>query len=76
MLLEKLLARVNCYLHSCVLLCRNETYRKVGPNFSVCLIGYFSCGADFSKNGADFFKNGAAVLKNLVDFFQKIATLF
>ena len=35
MLLEILLAGVNCYLHIRVLLCRNETYRKVGLDFSV-----------------------------------------
>ena len=56
-------------------MCRNETYRKVAPYFSVCLIGNFSCGADFLKNGVDFLKNGDAVLKNLVDFFENLATL-
>jgi len=56
-------------------LCRNETYRKVGLHFSVCLIGNFSCGADFSKNDVDFLKNGGAVLKNLVDFLENPAAL-
>ena len=45
---------------------------KSRPDFSVCLIGNFSCGADFSKNGADFLENGAAVLKNLVDFLENL----
>jgi len=49
---------------------------KSRTDFSVCLIGIFSCGADFSENGGDFLKNGAAVLKNLVDFFEKLAFLF
>ncbi len=53
-------------------MCRNETYRKVAPYFSVCLIGNFSCGADFSKNGVDFLKNGDAVLENLVDFLENL----
>jgi len=75
MLLEKLPIGVNCQLHIWALLCRNETYRKVGRDFSICLIGNFSCGADFSKNGGDFLKNGAAVLKNLVDFLENLATL-
>ena len=41
---------------------------KSRPDFSICLIGIFSCGADFSKNGADF-------LKNLVDFLEKLAAI-
>ncbi len=39
---------------------------KSRPDFSICLIEIFSCGADFSKNGADF-------LKNLVDFLENLA---
>jgi len=45
---------------------------KSGRDFSVCLIGNFSCDADFSKNGVDFLKKGGAVLKNLVDFLKKL----
>ena len=74
MLLEKLLAGVSSHLHIWELLCRYETYRKVRSDFSICLIGNFSCGADFSKNSVDFFKNGGAVLKNLVDFLENLAS--
>ena len=56
---------------------------KSGRDFSVCLIGKISCGADFSKNGGDFLENGGdflenggAVLKNLVDFLGNLAALF
>ena len=41
---------------------------KSRPDFSICLIGIFSCGADFSKNGGDF-------LKNLVDFLENLAAI-
>ena len=51
-----------------MLLCRNETYRKVEFDFSICLIGIF-------LSGDDFLKNGAAVLKNLVDFLEKLAAI-
>ena len=68
MLLETLLVGVSWQLHIWELLCRNETYRKVGYDFSVCLIEIFSCGADFSKNGVDF-------LKNLVDFGGNLAVV-
>jgi len=48
---------------------------KSRSDFSICLIGNFSCGGDFSKNGVDFLKNDAAVLKNLVDFLENLAAL-
>ena len=48
---------------------------KSGRDFSVCLIGNFSCGADFLKNGADFLKNLIDFLKNLVDFLKKLAAV-
>jgi len=48
---------------------------KSGRDFSICLIGKISCGADFSKNGGDFLENGGAVLKNLVDFLENLAAL-
>ena len=75
MLLKMLLVGVGCQLHIWELLCRNETYRKVGPDFSICLIGIFSCSADFSKNSVDFLKNGAAILKNLVVFLENLAAV-
>ena len=75
MLLEKVLAGVSIRLHIWELLCRYETYRKVRSDFSICLIGNFSCGSDFSKNSVDFFKNGCAVLKNLVDFLENLAAI-
>ena len=48
---------------------------KSRSDFSICLIGNFSNGANFSKNGVDFLKNGGAVLKNLVDFLKNLAVL-
>ena len=49
---------------------------KSHPGFSVCLIGNFSCGADFSKNGVDYLEKLAAVLKNLIDFLKNLAAVF
>jgi len=48
---------------------------KSRPDFSICLIGIFSCGADFSKNGADFLENGADFLEKLVDFLDNLDAL-
>ena len=49
---------------------------KSRPDFSICLIGNFSCGTDFSKKGGDFLKNLVDFLKNLVDFLENLAAFF
>ena len=57
-----LLTQQETHMHNFALLCKNETYRKVVRDFSICLIEYFQNGVDFLKNGADFLEKVNAIL--------------
>ena len=48
---------------------------KSRPDFSICLIGIFSCGADFSKKGGAVLKKLVDFLKKLVDFLENLAAI-
>lgn len=70
MLLEMLPTHAPIHLHIRAFMCKNETYRKIASDFSMCLIAFFQNGVDFFQNGAEFFQNGIDFLKNLGAFFS------